>query len=58
MITYEETIEMKVLHKQGKSIRQIARETNRSRNSVRKYLRRDEPPKYSKRKENPSKLAL
>jgi transposase len=56
MITHEEFIEMKVLNKQGKSIRQIARETNRSRNTVRKCLRNNEKPKYPKREGVPSKL--
>lgn len=56
MITHEEFIEMKILKKQGKSIRQIARETNRSRNTVRKCLRKDDVPKYPKRVQTSSKL--
>jgi len=42
--------------KQSKSIKQIAEETNRSRSSVRKYLRGDEVPKYSKKNKSSSKL--
>ena len=56
MITQEEFIEMKVLKKQGKSIRQIACETNRSRNTVRKSLRANAMPKYPKRLQVASKL--
>jgi len=56
MITQEEFIEMKVLKKQGKSIRQIARETGRSRNTVRKSLRVEEIPKYPERPQIASKL--
>lgn len=56
MITHEEFIEMKIFKKQGKSIRQIAKETNRSRNTVRKCLRNDGVRKYSKRAQAPSKL--
>ena len=56
MITHEEFIEMKVLKKQGKSIRQISRETGRSRNTVRKSLRTKELPKYSGRPQIASKL--
>ncbi|MCB1067836.1 MAG: helix-turn-helix domain-containing protein [Simkania sp.] len=41
-------MEMKILKKQGKSIRQIAREPNRSQNTVRKCLRKDDFPKYPK----------
>ncbi|MCP5490839.1 MAG: transposase [Chlamydiales bacterium] len=47
---------MKVLKKQGKSIRQIACETGRSRNTVRKSLRANAMPKYPKRLQVASKL--
>jgi transposase len=56
MITQEEFIEMKVLKKQGKSIRQISRESGRSRNTVRKSLRTEEMPKYPGRPQVASKL--
>ena len=56
MITQEEFIKMKVLKKQGKSIRQIANETGRSRNTVRKSLRSNEMPKYPKKPKVASKL--
>jgi len=39
MITFEEAIEMKILSKQGNSIRNIAKDMQRARNTVRKYLR-------------------
>lgn len=47
---------MKMLKKQGKSIRQIARESGRSRNTVRKSLRNHEPFKYPQRPQVVSKL--
>ena len=56
MLILEQTVEIKVLHKQGKSIRQIAKETGRSRNTVKKYLIKDEHPKYKTRAKMPSKL--
>ncbi len=39
MLTQETLVEIHVLHRQGKSIRSIARALNVSRNTVRKYLR-------------------
>ena len=39
MLTQEQAVEIQVLNKQGRSIRQIARETGLSRNTVRRYLR-------------------
>jgi transposase len=39
MLTGEEVMEIRVLHRQGMSIRGIARTTGISRNVVRRYLR-------------------
>jgi len=44
MLTQEETMEIRVLARQGRSIRQIARELRVSRNTVRRYLREEEAP--------------
>jgi len=56
MLTQEEFIEMKILKKHGKSIRKIAKETNRSRNTVRKHLKAKDLPKYRARPKVVSKL--
>ena len=56
MLTLEDTVEIKVLHKQGKSIRAIARETGYSRNTVRTYMRSNKESEYKKRVKRPSKL--
>lgn len=51
-------MEIQVLHRQGYSIRRIARELGLSRNTVRHYLRtKVATPTYSKRERKPSKLA-
>lgn len=39
MLTGEEVLEIRILHRQGKSIRAIARDLQVSRETVRKYLR-------------------
>ncbi|GFE85044.1 IS21 family transposase [Steroidobacter agaridevorans] len=39
MLTQEQAVEIRVLERQGRSIRQIMRDTGLSRNTVRKYLR-------------------
>lgn len=39
MLTQENVVEIHVLHRQGKSIREIARELDVSRNTVERYLR-------------------
>lgn len=58
MVTYEETMEIKILHRQGKSIRAIARLLKLSRNSVRRYLRQvEDTPKVAIRSKKSSKLA-
>ena len=50
MITFESRMEIKVLHKRGMSIREIARELGISRNTVRSHLKaKSEKPQYSPR---------
>ena len=39
MVGMESAMEIRVLHRHGKGIREIARETGASRNTVRRYLR-------------------
>ena len=56
MLVAEEAVEIRVLRRQGKSIREIARVLNLSRNTVRRYLRSGGPPRYQ-REAQPSKLA-
>lgn len=57
MLTQELLVEIHVLHRQGKSIRAIAKALQISRNSVRKYLRNIAmTPPYSKRTDRVSKL--
>jgi transposase len=56
MFTREGCMEVKILHRQGKSIRAIALELGISRNTVRKYLRNEIEPAYSARPERPGKL--
>ena len=57
MLMAEEAVEIRVLRRQGKSIREIARMLNMSRNTVRRYLRSEELPRYE-REAHPSKLDL
>lgn len=57
MITQEELMEIQILKKQGKSIRQIAKSLGISRNTVRKFLRVKKPNTiYGPRISGPSKL--
>ena len=57
MLTQESLVEIHVLHRQGHSIRAIARALHVSRNTVRKYLRDiARTPAYSERAERGSKL--
>lgn len=57
MITGEEVMDIRVLHRQGMSIRGIARELQMSRKTVRRYLRDPElAPVYRTRVPRPSKL--
>lgn len=56
MITKEIFVDILALHRQGMSIRKIARENGISVNTVRKYIRNPDLPHYTKRTEYPSKL--
>lgn len=57
MLTQELLVEIHVLHRQGQSIRAIAKTLHVSRNTVRKYLRDiAKTPAYSKRADRASKL--
>src|SRR5712671_6020185 len=42
LVGVEAALEIRVLHRHGKSIREIARETGVARNTVRRYLRDEE----------------
>ena len=55
MLVAEEAVEIRVLRRQGKSIREIARMLDVSRNTVRRYLRGEVLPRYQ-REARPSKL--
>ena len=55
MLVAEEAVEIRVLSRQGKSIREIARMLEVSRNTVRRYVRGEGLPRYE-RKARPSKL--
>jgi transposase len=46
MLVAEEAVEIRVLRRQGKSIREIARILEVSRNTVRRYLRSEGLPHY------------
>ena len=56
MLTQEQAVEIQVLNKQGRSIRQTARETGLSRNTVRRYLREGSSVRYGPREPRVCKL--
>jgi|SRR5690625_1483340 len=57
MLTQEQSVEIRVLARQGHGIKAIARELELSRNTVRKYLRSESPrPEYRPRAPRPTKL--
>jgi transposase len=56
MIGKEEIMEIRILSKQGKSIREINRLTGISRNTIRKFLRTSSEPRYKERAKRPGKL--
>ena len=49
MLLAEGAMEIRILHRQGLSAREIARRTGHSRNTVERYLRSEEEPRYSPR---------
>ncbi len=56
MLTQEQAVEIRVLARQGHSIRQIAKMLGVSRNTVRRYLKEPAVPRYSPRAPRPTKL--
>src|SRR6201993_4214064 len=56
MVGGEGALEIRVLHRHGKGIREIARETGSSRNTVRRYLRNESAPGYKPRPPGATKL--
>ncbi len=48
MLRLEEWMDIKTLHREGHSIKEIARQTGRSRNTVRRVLREAAPAGFSK----------
>jgi transposase len=57
MLGRELALEIRVLAKHGKGVREIAREVGVSRNTVRRYLRDPEAGRYRTRPPRPGKLA-
>lgn len=56
MLNREASMEIQILYKQGKSLKQIAKETGYSINTVRKYARDHKEPEYRTRETKPQKL--
>lgn len=56
MLTQELSVEIRVLARQGMSMRAIAQQLRVSRNTVRKYLRNPGLPYYPSRAARPTKL--
>ncbi|HET8705211.1 MAG TPA: IS21 family transposase [Pseudomonadales bacterium] len=56
MLTQEQSVEIRVLARQGQSIRQIAKTLGISRNTVRRHLKACSPAQYGPREARPSKL--
>ena len=56
MLSKKNQVEIHVLHRQGKSIREIARETGASRNTIRAVLRGEAHERYGPRRPMPSIL--
>jgi transposase len=56
MLTREQAVEIRVLARRGMGLREIARQTGLSRNTVRRYLRRPEVDRYGPRVPRPAKL--
>lgn len=49
-------MEIKVLARRGTAVREIARQTGLSRNTVRRYLRDEQAGRYKQREARPTKL--
>ena len=56
MLKEESVMEISILHRQGESIRGIARQLGVSRNTVRAYLRQNASPVYGPRPDRAFKL--
>jgi transposase len=56
MLTQEQAVEIKVLARRGTGVREIARQTGLSRNTVRRYLRDEQASRYSRREPRATKL--
>jgi transposase len=56
MVGVEAALEIRVLHRHGKSIREIARASGISRNTVRRYLRDEAAARYKPRPPRSTKL--
>jgi transposase len=56
MVGSEAALEIRILHRHGKGIREIAREVGVSRNTVRRYLRDESAPRYKARPPRVTKL--
>src|SRR5215472_936453 len=56
MVGAEKALEIRVLHRHGKGIREIAREMGSSRNTVRRYLRDESAGRYKPRPPRATKL--
>src|SRR5438270_10182772 len=56
MVGGEAALEIRVLHRHGKGIREIARATGSSRNTVRRYLRDESAARYKPRPPRATKL--
>ena len=54
LLTYDTWAQIRALHQQGHSIRQIARGLDVARNTVREALRSAAPPRYGPRAARPS----
>ena len=57
MLLAERVMEIRILHRQGLSAREIARRTGYSRNTVERYLRSEEVPRYTPRPAVAGKLS-
>jgi transposase len=56
MLTQEQALEIKVLARRGTAVREIARQTGLSSNTLRRYLRDEQVAHYKQREPRPTKL--